>query len=204
MNSLLLPTYFPSISHFAVMAQSDTITFEMEDNFQKQTNRNRTYIYSPNGIQLLNIPVKHSKAAHQKTKDILIENEFDWQKQHFKSLEAAYRSSPFFEYFEDDIVPIFEKKHTFLMDLNMEVLETVTKCLRMKLEFGKTEEYFHEVTNFSDFRYLANGKKDQNSFEKYTQVFDDKHGFINNLSVLDLLFNEGKFAMDYLKSQKVI
>ena len=98
MNSLLLPTYFPSISHFAVMAQSENITFEMEDNFQKQTNRNRTYIYSPNGIQLLNIPVKHSKTLHQKTKDVLIENEFDWQKQHFKSLEAGYRSSPFFEF----------------------------------------------------------------------------------------------------------
>ena len=204
MNSLLLPTYFPSISHFAVMAQSETITFEMEDNFQKQTNRNRTYIYSPNGIQLLNIPVKHSKTAHQKTKDILIENEFDWQKQHFKSLEAAYRSSPFFEYFEDDIVPIFEKKHAFLMDLNFEVLDTVTKCLRMKLDFGKTAEYFHEVSDFADFRHLANGKKDNNSFEKYPQVFDDKHGFINNLSVLDLLFNEGKFAMDYLKTQKII
>ncbi|WP_163407663.1 WbqC family protein [Flavobacterium ajazii] len=204
MNSLLLPTYFPSISHFAVMAQSETITFEMEDNFQKQTNRNRTYIYSPNGIQLLNIPVKHSKTTHQKTKDILIENEFDWQKQHFKSLEAAYRSSPFFEYFEDDIVPIFEKKHTFLMDLNFEVLDIVTKCLRMKLEFGKTTEYFHDVSDFADFRRLANGKKDANSFEKYPQVFDDKHGFINNLSVLDLLFNEGKFAMDYLKTQKII
>ncbi|UPZ15941.1 WbqC family protein [Flavobacterium humidisoli] len=204
MNSLILPTYFPSISHFAVIAQSETITFEMEDNFQKQTNRNRTYIYSPNGIQLLNIPVKHSKATHQKTKDVLIENEFDWQKQHFKSLEAAYRSSPFFEYFEDDIAPIFEKKHQFLMDLNFEVLDIVTKCLRMKLEFGKTTEYFHEVNDFTDFRYLANGKKDENSFEKYTQVFDDKHGFINNLSVLDLLFNEGKFAMDYLKTQKII
>lgn len=204
MNSLLLPTYFPSISHFAVMAQSENIIFEMEDNFQKQTNRNRTYIYSPNGIQLLNIPIKHSKAVHQKTKDVLIENEFDWQKQHFKSLEAAYRSSPFFEYFEDDIVPIFEKKHTFLMDLNMEVFDTVTKCLRMKIEFEKTAEYFHEVENISDFRYLANGKKDQNAFEKYTQVFDDKHGFINNLSVLDLLFNEGKFAADYLKTQKII
>jgi len=204
MNSLILPTYFPSISHFAVIAQSETITFEIEDNFQKQTNRNRTYIYSPNGIQLLNIPVKHSKATHQKTKDVLIENEFDWQKQHFKSLEAAYRSSPFFEYFEDDIAPIFEKKHQFLMDLNFEVLDIVTKCLRMKLEFGKTTEYFHEVNDFTDFRYLANGKKDENSFEKYTQVFDDKHGFINNLSVLDLLFNEGKFAMDYLKTQKII
>ncbi|MCM0668533.1 WbqC family protein [Flavobacterium tyrosinilyticum] len=204
MNSLILPTYFPSISHFAVIAQSDSITFEMEDNFQKQTNRNRTYIYSPNGIQLLNIPVKHSKATHQKTKEVLIENEFDWQKQHFKSLEAAYRGSPFFEYFEDDIAPIFEKKHHFLMDLNFEVLDIVTKCLRMKLEFGKTTEYFHEVNDFTDFRYLANGKKDANSFEKYTQVFDDKHGFINNLSVLDLLFNEGKFAMDYLKTQKII
>lgn len=203
MNSLLLPTYFPSISHFAVMVQSENITFEMEDNFQKQTNRNRTYIYSPNGIQLLNIPVKHSKAEHQKTKEVLIENEFDWQKQHFKSLEAAYRSSPFFEFFEDDIRPVFEKKHTFLMDLNWEVLDIVTKCLRMKLEFAKTTEYFVEPENISDFRILANGKKDINSFEKYTQVFDDKHGFINNLSVLDLLFNEGKFAMDYLKTQKL-
>lgn len=204
MNSLLLPTYFPSISQFAVMAQSENIIFEMEDNFQKQTNRNRTYIYSPNGIQLLNIPVKHSKTAHQKTKDVYIENEFDWQKQHFKSLEAAYRSSPFFEFFEDDIVPVFEKKHTFLMDLNFEVLDIVSKCLRMKLEYGKTTEYFHEVENITDFRYLANGKKDTNSFDKYPQVFDDKHGFINNLSVLDLLFNEGKFAMDYLKTQKII
>src|SRR6187401_2558485 len=113
MNTLLHPSYFPSISQFAAMAQSDSITFEMEDNFQKQTNRNRTYIYSPNGIQLLNIPVKHSKDKHQKTKDVLIENEFDWQKQHFKSLEAAYRSSPFFEFFEDDIASVFNKKHTF-------------------------------------------------------------------------------------------
>jgi hypothetical protein len=204
MNSLLLPTYFPSISHFAVMAQSENITFEMEDNFQKQTNRNRTYIYSPNGIQLLNIPVKHAKSAHQKTKDVKIENEFDWQKQHFKSLEAAYRSSPFFEFFEDDILPIFEKQHTFLMDLNMEVFNIVTKCLRMKLEFEKTVEYFHETPDFRDFRYLVNGKKDANTFEKYTQVFDDKHGFINNLSILDLLFNEGKFAMDYLKTQTIL
>ncbi|MBK0370834.1 WbqC family protein [Flavobacterium agrisoli] len=201
MNSLLLPTYFPSISHFAVMAQSETVTFEIEDNFQKQTNRNRTYIYSPNGIQLLNIPVKHSKDSHQKTKDIRIETEFDWQKQHFKSLEAAYRSSPFFEYFEDDIYPIFEKKHTFLMDLNWEVFEIVSQCLRMKIEYSTTTEYFKEVPGLTDFRQLANGKKDPNQFQPYTQVFDDKHGFINNLSVLDLLFNEGKFAAEYLKTQ---
>ena len=206
MNILIHPTYFPSISHFAAIVQAEKVTFEMEDNFQKQTNRNRTYIYSPNGIQLLNIPVKHSKIAHQKTKDIQIENDFDWQKQHFKSLEAAYRSSPFFEFFEDDLLPIFEKKHSFLMDLNLEVFELITRCLRMKIEYTTTTEYIHEIeyNEITDFRYLANGKKDQSQFESYTQVFDDKFGFINNLSVLDLVFNEGKFAVDYLKSQSLL
>lgn len=203
MDILLHPTYFPSISHFAAMAQADSITFEMEDNFQKQTNRNRMYIYSPNGVQLLNIPVKHStENRHQKTKDIKIETAFDWQKQHFKSLEAAYRSSPFFEYFEDDIQPIFEKKYTFLMDLNLETMAIVSKCLGMKLSFDKTGEYFNEV-DLVDFRGLANGKKDKFQSETYTQVFEEKHGFLNNLSILDLLFNEGRYALDYLKKQKL-
>ena len=110
MNIIIHPSYFPSISHFVAIAKADSVTFEMEDNFQKQTNRSRTYIYSPNGIQLLNVPIKHSKEAHQRIKEVRIENDFDWQKQHFKSLEAAYRTSPFFEYFEDEIVPIFQKK----------------------------------------------------------------------------------------------
>ena len=110
MNILIYPTYFPSISHYVAMLQASTITFEVEDNFQKQTNRNRMYIYSPNGLQMLNIPIKHSKETHQKYKNIRIENDFGWQKNHFKSLEAAYRTSPFFEYFEDDFRPIFEKK----------------------------------------------------------------------------------------------
>lgn len=206
MNTLIHPTYFPSISHFVAMAQADKITFEIEDNFQKQTNRNRTYIYSPNGILLLNIPIKHSKENRQKTKEIRIEPDFDWQKQHFKSLEAAYRSSPFFEFFEDDLRPLFEKKYEFLLDLNFEVLDIVFKCLRMKVEYNKTTEYFHQVdeNNISDYRNLVEGKKDISEFEKYTQVFDDKYGFLNNLSILDLLFNEGKYAMDYLKEQKLL
>jgi len=205
MNTLLHPCYFPSISHFVALAQSEEVAFEVFDNFQKQTNRNRTYIYSPNGIQLLNIPIKHSKDSRQKTKDVRIESDFDWQKQHFKSLEAAYRSSPFFEFFEDDIRPIFEKKHGFLLDLNFEALEIVFRCLRMKIEFSKTTEYFPQVDRtITDFRNLVDGKKDDSTFTKYTQVFDDKHGFLNNLSVLDLIFNEGKYAMDYLKEQTLI
>jgi hypothetical protein len=145
MNHIILyPTYFPSISQLIAMAQADSITFEMEDNFQKQTNRNRMYIYSPNGLQMLNVPIKHSKERHQKTKDVRIENDFDWQKQHFKSLEAGYRSSPFFEYFEDEIVPIFEKKYDFLKDLNFDTMTLVSKCLRMPLTYSKTTEYCYK------------------------------------------------------------
>ncbi len=203
MDVLIYPTYFPSISNFTAIVQADNLTFEVEDNFQKQTNRNRMYIYSPNGLQLLNIPVKHSREAHQKTKDIRIESAFDWQKQHFKSLEAAYRTSPFFEYFEDAILPIFTRKHEFLIDLNFETIEIISKCMQMKLSYEKTTEYFHEVSHFADFRTLANGKKDHFQAEPYQQVFGDKFGFINNLTVLDLLFNEGRFAYDYLKRQNL-
>jgi hypothetical protein len=204
MNILIHPTYFPSISHFVALAKAETITFEMEDNFQKQTNRNRMYIYSPNGKQMLNIPIKHSKEAHQKTKEVKLETAFDWQKQHFKSLEAAYRTSPFFEYYEDIIAPIFTKKHTFLMDLNLETIAIVSKCLGLSFDAQKTIEYFHEVNDYNDYRDLTNGKKDLNQFEEYTQVFGDKHNYINNLSILDLLFNEGRYALDYLKKQELL
>jgi hypothetical protein len=185
------------------MIQADSVTFEMEDNFQKQTNRNRMYIYSPNGIQLLNVPIKHSIDKHQKYKDVRIENDFGWQKNHFKSLEAAYRTSPFFEYFEDDFRPLFEKKQEFLMDLNLELFELVNSSLGIKIDAQKTTEYFHDATEYIDLRSLVNGKKDGTQIEEYTQVFGDKHGFINNLSILDLLFNEGRYALDYLRNQQL-
>ena len=203
MNILIHPTYFPSISHYVAMLQADSVTFEMEDNFQKQTNRNRMYIYSPNGVQLLNIPVKHAVEKHQKYKDVRIENDFGWQKNHFKSLEAAYRTSPFFEYFEDDFRPLFEKKHEFLMDLNLEVFQLVNDSLGINIQPEKTTEFFHEAYDYSDFRHLVNGKKDNTQIDEYIQVFNEKHGFINNLSILDLLFNDGRYAVDYLKKQQL-
>ena len=199
-NILIYPTYFPSISHYIAMIQAKSVTFEVEDTFQKQTNRNRMYIYSPNGIQMLNISVKHD-SANSNFKDIKIDNQYNWQKNHFKSLEAAYKNSPFFEYFVDDLNPIFEKKHEFMLDLNFEVFELVNAALGISIPFEKTTEYLHEVSDKTDFRYLVNGKKDATQIEPYTQVFDTKHGFINNLSILDLLFNEGRYAVDYLKQQ---
>lgn len=197
---LIYPTYFPSISHYVAMIQAKSVTFEIEDTFQKQTNRNRMYIYSSNGIQMLNISVKH-EAGNCRFKDVKIDNQYNWQKNHLKSLEAAYKNSPFFDYFVDDIQTLFEKKHEFMLDLNFEVFEFVNEALGISIPFEKTTEYFHQVSDKTDFRYLVNGKKDTTQIEPYTQVFDDKHGFINNLSILDLLFNEGRYAVDYLKNQ---
>lgn len=199
-NILLYPTYFPSISHYIAMIAAESVTFEVEDTFQKQTNRNRMYIYSPNGIQMLNISVKHND-ANNNFKDIKIDNQYNWQKNHFKSLEAAYKNSPFYEYFIDDLQPIFEKKHEFMLDLNFEIFERINDALGISIPFDKTTEYFHEVNDKTDFRNLVNGKKDATQTEPYTQVFDNKHGFINNLSILDLLFNEGRYAVEYLKQQ---
>ncbi|WP_025124442.1 WbqC family protein [Myroides odoratimimus] len=205
MNNILIhPSYLPSISHFVAMLQADKITFEMEDNFQKQTNRNRAFIYSANGKQMLNIPIKHSKELKQKYKDVRIEHAFGWQKQHFKSLEAAYRTSPYFEYFEDEIRPIFEGKPEFMLDLNLQIHEVLCSCLGIDLPYEQTKDYHKEVSNdITDLRTLINGKKDTNIYTPYIQVFDEKHGYLNNLSILDLLFNEGRHAIDYLKKQSL-
>ncbi|OYU85377.1 MAG: hypothetical protein CFE24_02420 [Flavobacterium sp. BFFFF2] len=201
MKAVIHPSYFPSVSHFVALAHSQEWVLEQGDHFQKQTNRNRMYIYSPNGLQLLNIPVKHSIQPHQFIKEVRLETDFDWQKQHLKSLEAAYRSSPYFEYFEDYFAPIYTKKHTFLWDVIMETMAISCKCLGVPFTFTETDEYHRVITDGVDFRSLINGKKDANQWAPYTQVFDDKHGFISNLSIIDLLCNEGRHALQYLKEQ---
>ena len=196
--ALFVPTYFAPISQYKAIYNSDELVFEMEDNFQKQSYRNRCYIYNSNGKQLLSVPVKHQqKAGRKKTKDTLVENDFPWQDQHFKSLQAAYRTSPYFEFFEDDLAPIFEKKYHFLQDLNIDTHLFIADALQLENSFEKTDIY-HPVIPHQDFRLLAERKhQPENVTETYVQMFDDKHGFIPNLSILDLLFMEGPNANSY-------
>ena len=197
--SLLIPTYFSPISQYSEIVKADEIVFEMDDNFQKQGYRNRCYIYNSNGKQLLSIPVKHlTKDKRKKTKDTLVENDFNWQDQHFKSLQIAYRTSPFFEFYEDDLAPIFEKKYKYLQDINIDTFLFVSDALQLENSFSKTKEYQVE-TSEKDFRLLAEIKhQPEKLVEKYIQMFDDKHGFIPNLSILDLLFMEGPNTISYL------
>ena len=104
--ALFIPTYFSPISQYKAILNSETLIFEIEDNFQKQTYRNRCYIYGANGKLLLNIPVSHPKSVEKiKTKDILVENS-DWQKKHYKSLTSAYNHSPFFEFYKDNLLSL--------------------------------------------------------------------------------------------------
>ncbi|WP_028892613.1 WbqC family protein [Tenacibaculum sp. 47A_GOM-205m] len=198
--SLFIPTYFAPISQYSAIYQSEAITFEIEDNFQKQTYRNRCYIYGANGKLALNIPVKQKTTeGRKKTKDTLVENDFPWQQQHYKSLQSAYRSSPFFEFFEEDLLKIFNKKYTFLQDLNIDTHLFVTDALQMEQDFAKTTSY-ELAPNNTDYRGLAIAKKGiEIEMDSYIQMFDDKYGFIPNLSILDLLFMEGPNTISFLE-----
>ncbi len=198
--ALFIPTYFSPINQYSEIIKETDIVFEMEDNFQKQSYRNRCYIYNSNGKQLLNIPVKNKlkgSTKRKQTKDMLVENDFPWQDQHLKSLQSSYRTSPFYEFYEDDLLPIFKKKYTYLQDLNIDTFLFIKDALQLDVNYSKTNEYVVETKN--DFRDLSNAKTNPTrNFDRYIQMFDEKYGFIPNLSILDLLFMEGPNTISYL------
>ncbi|MGB5464296.1 MAG: WbqC family protein [Aureibaculum sp.] len=200
---LLYPTYFSPIAHYIALVKVKKVVFEVEDNYQKQTYRTRCYIYGANGRQLLNIPVKHTNKS-RKTKDIKIDGSFSWEKQHLKAMQAAYRSSPFFEYFEEDLIIFFKNTPTFLLDLNIKVHELMMDFLQLDLQYNRTTEYVKDLNGDNDYRFLANAKSNKiYGLSAYTQVFSNKFGFIENLSILDLLFMEGTNALNYLQNQQI-
>lgn len=200
---LLHPSYFPSIEQMAYTVQADKVIWEFEDNFQKQTYRNRAYIAHSNGKLLLNIPIQHKPGLRQKTREVIAVDNFPWQKQHFKSLQIAYRTSPFFEFYEADLAPLFLKKASNIINHNLEIFEVISDLIGLKTETDKTTS-FEENPEITDLRFLANAKRKSKFVpEIYTQVLEENHGFLPNLSILDLLFNEGTNTLNYLLRQKL-
>ncbi|MUP46118.1 hypothetical protein E0K83_10230 [Gramella sp. BOM4] len=207
---LLHPVYFGSVSEWVAIVKAEEVVFENEDNYQKQTYRNRMYIYDANGRLNLNIPIKHSSAlglktqGKQKYKDVQIENSFDWQQQHWRAFKASYQTSPFFEFYEDELYPLYSKEFKYLMDFNYQCMEFVADCLQIDWKFGKTDEYILEPQDVINHRELVNAKSRRNfELEPYPQVFEAKKGFLPNLCILDLIFNEGNAALAYLEEQNL-
>lgn len=201
-TTLLHPTYFPNVAHFVALIQAENIVFEVCDNYQKQTYRNRTSIYGANGKLDLNVPVIYSQKNRQAYKDVEIFNTEEWQTQHLKSLESAYRTSPFFEFYIDDILPLFQMETHTIMDFNFKSIEIIFNCLDLPLTYSKTEHFELNPKAVRDVRVLANSRKElTQNFKPYAQVFNNKHGFLSNLSILDLLFNEGPNTEMYLAKQ---
>ncbi len=197
LNKPLLPTaYLAPISYYKVLLQQGDCKIEYHEHFVKQSIRNRCEIYGANGKLRLTIPKQRQGSNKTRINKIKISYKNKWQQEHWKSIVSAYNSSPFFEYYKDEIKPFFEKKETYLINYNNQLQELILSLLQIESKHTPTNEYKH----IGDFTDLRNHKFNTQKLEKYDQVFMEKHGFIANLSILDLLFNLGPESADYLNN----
>lgn len=198
MNIYLSSAYLAPIQYYAKFVQVDHIFIEQNENYTKQSYRNRSMIVSANGSIPLSIPVVHSSSEKILTKDIRIADHGNWQHMHWNAIVSAYNSTPFFEYYQDDFYPFYHKKYSFLFDFNEELRVLILGLLNIELPVIEyTSEYKtafedHEL----DMRDVIHPKKDlslDHSFMSipYYQVFEQKLGFVENMSIVDLLFNMG-------------
>ena len=206
-NIVLSTSYFAPIQYYCKLIQYDTILIEQWENYSKQSYRNRCNIMGANGVLPLSIPVV--KATHKKmlTKDVKISYDTNWQKLHWKGIESAYKSSPYYEYYIDDLERFFNQKWDYLLEYNQEIQNTICEILEIDPKIQLTEDFVElKQEEIVDFRNVIHPKASKaihdNSFqaEEYTQVFSDKHPFASNLSILDVVFNLGPEGESYLSS----
>lgn len=189
--------YLPPISYFTLLKENNfEFILEKFEHFPKQTYRNRASIASPNGTLDLVVPVVKGSKIRTVYKDVRISSETRWQRLHWLSLQTCYRSSAYFEFYEDGLAPFYEKKYDFLFDYNLELFSWLLQQLKMPVDLEFTESY--ELSVEKHYRD-AMSKKDvpQIQTKPYFQVFSDRNKFIPNLSIVDLLFNQGPQAKGY-------
>jgi hypothetical protein len=195
LNNPLLPTaYLAPISYYAIFLQNANCSIELHEHFIKQSIRNRCDIYGANGKLRLSIPKERKGSSKRIIEKLKICYKYDWQKQHWYAIESAYNSSPFFEYYKDELKPFFEEKEEYLVNFNSKLQNIIISMLKEENTIKNTTEYLHKG-NFLDLRNYTWELKKQ---KEYDQVFMEKKGFISNLSILDLLFNIGPESADYL------
>ena len=192
--------YLPPVEFFAKLQEhKNNLLIEKLEHFPKQTFRNRANIHSPNGKLNLIVPVIKGSKVHTPTKDVKISYDFDWQRLHWLSMQTSYRSSAYFEFYEDDFAPFYEKKWTFLFDYNEELLQLLLRLLKLNITYSYTESYEENYPNLNDYRVSINPKQNSGYVAPtYFQVFEERNSFLPNLSVIDLLFNQGPQSNKYL------
>jgi hypothetical protein len=241
MPKLLSTAYFPPVSYFAAMAQEmgglvlrrpqadgsqerqavapaltpAVIYIEACENFQKQSYRNRCYFYGADGVQSLQVPIIHEGGTHkQPISEIRIDWSKPWLLQHKRAIISAYRTSAYFEYYQDELFAILDSQPEKLFDLNMAIIRFFIEKTGLAIDLRTTKEYSRggqiltsdgSITTCEDLRDTIHPKRGNSIIEDlglkkpYFQVFSQKHGFQSDLSIMDLLFNEGPESICYLK-----
>lgn len=203
-QTILSSHYFPCIAYFTYLVKYPNTMIDIGEHFVKQSYRNRCVIYTSNGPLAISIPVikKNKTPMHA----VLIDSKDDWKTQHWRAIRSAYNSSPFFEFYCDDLKQILFKDYSCLTDLNNALLHHICHELGIDNKYQTSETYIDANSPDIDLRSSLNPKKvfpESNSFPRYIQIFETKYGFQRNLSILDLLFHEGPEALNYLKSLSV-
>lgn len=202
---ILSTAYFGNIQYFTKLLIHENVLIEKHENYSKQSYRNRFEILSANGKQTLSIPIKKNDELKTSIDKIRIDYTENWQKNHLKSLESAYKSSPFYEYYFDDLFDFFNKKHENLLEHNTILTKLICETIGIKTKLDFTVDYSPILENIKDFRNSIHPKlkmqKEDFEFKivKYYQVFEEKFQFVPNLSILDLIFNEGPNSLEKLQ-----
>jgi len=196
----LLPiSYLGPVAYYSAILQSEEIFIETKEHFIKQSFRNRCTIMGANGSQTLTIPKERKSSDKTLISDISISNQDNWQKSHWQSIVSAYNSSPFFEYYKDELLPFYNTKHNNIFDFNLKLTKTILELMQVEKKINFTSK-FQKECNGLDFRSSKFILKNQ---EKYQQVFCEKYSFVPNLSILDVLFNLGPETTSYLERQSI-
>lgn len=208
MTKLLSTAYFPPISYFAAIAQGMGGIIEYCENYQKQSYRNRCRILAAGGVESLSFPIIHTENGHkQPVSEVRIDYRTPWLQQHKRAIISAYHRSPYFEYYQDELFSILDSRPEKLIDLNMALLRFFLEKTGLAVHIETTTTYEQKVSDpeCEDLREIIHPKRPDNILKRleldkpYFQVFSSKHGFQENLSIMDLLFNEGPESIMYLK-----
>jgi len=202
---LLSTAYLPPVQYIGKFLTADIIYIEKHENFQKQSYRNRCYIYGANGRQCLVIPVKKTHGEKTPISEVEIDYQRPWQNIHLKSIQSAYHISPFYEFYTDEFNAFFRKRIVQLFEWNFHFLHYILRMLDITLEVKVTHTYEKNPAHFYDLRQSIHPKTGLHKTDAYfkpvpyVQVFQERYGFLPNLSIIDLLFNEGPNARNILK-----